>query len=195
MREPRSFTESLAEARAGNSSELNELLELARPALRQRANGYLGKKTSRRADSSDLVQETMTQAFSSFRYFRGTTETEWHAWLRSVMRIRAAKIWRFHHTGKRDVNQECGMPAGSADAGSSGPFSQLIQMERFERLFAALEQLPSPMQDVIRRRIFEQESLPAIARSIGRSEGATRQLLARGIRKLRDSMAAENEDG
>ena len=53
------------------------------------------------------------------------------------------------------------------------------------KLGAAVEQLPHAMQEVIFRRIFLGEPFDAIARTLDRSPGATRVLLARAVRRLR----------
>jgi Sigma-70 region 2 len=37
-------------------------------------------------DASDLIQETMLEAYRDFHRFRGVTEAEWLAWLRQIGR-------------------------------------------------------------------------------------------------------------
>src|SRR5262249_40793654 len=45
-------------------------------------------------DASDLIQQTLLEAYRDFSHFRGTTEAEWLAWLRRILAHNAANFVR-----------------------------------------------------------------------------------------------------
>jgi RNA polymerase sigma-70 factor (ECF subfamily) len=60
----------------------------------------------------------------------------------------------------------------------------VILDERAAQLEAAIESLPSPYQEVILLRKFEELSFADIGRRLGKSEDACRMLLARAMTAL-----------
>lgn len=60
-----------------------------------------------KADASDLVQQTLLEAYRDFGQFRGRTEAEWLAWLRRILARNAAEFVRHYRlTGKRQTARE-----------------------------------------------------------------------------------------
>src|SRR4051812_1718348 len=72
-------------ARAADSESLAKLLELYRDYLRLLARTGTDAAQRRKADPSDLVQETMLKATQNFARFRGNSEAELAAWLRQIL--------------------------------------------------------------------------------------------------------------
>jgi RNA polymerase sigma-70 factor (ECF subfamily) len=62
------------------------------------------------------------------------------------------------------------------------------QVERNAMLFQLVERLPPDQRLVIFRRFVEQRSVREIARDLGRSEGAVKQLQFRALESLRSQM-------
>ena len=75
----------LAQARAGCSEALGQLLELYRNYLRLLARTQIDLTLRVRLDPSDLVQETLMEAHRDFADFAGSTEKELVAWLRRIL--------------------------------------------------------------------------------------------------------------
>ncbi len=69
-------------------------------------------------------------------------------------------------------------PAPSSDA-------DLAEVEHRARLFKLVEKLPDDQRRVITMRFAQQKSIAEIAKDIGRSEGAIKQLQFRGLQSLR----------
>ncbi len=66
---------------------------------------------------------------------------------------------------------------------SSG--ADLADVEHRARLYKLVEKLPDDQRRVITMRFAQQKSIAEIARAIGRSEGAIKQLQFRGLHSLR----------
>lgn len=84
-RPPHDIAELISKARAADSQALARLLELYRNYLRLLARTGIDAAERRKADPSDLVQETMFKASQHFAGFRGQTEAELAAWLRQIL--------------------------------------------------------------------------------------------------------------
>src|SRR5260370_41715144 len=74
----------LARAREGDG-DLGALLELYRNYLHLMARTQIDVHLQGRASPSDLVQEAFMQACANFGKFRGATEQELLAWLRTIL--------------------------------------------------------------------------------------------------------------
>ena len=61
----------------------------------------------RKVDASDLVQETMLEAYRDFDRFDGHSEQQWLAWLRKILDHNAADfVRRYGGTAKRAAGRE-----------------------------------------------------------------------------------------
>jgi RNA polymerase sigma-70 factor (ECF subfamily) len=184
-----SFADRLTQGRTGDSAALDPLLDRWRPLLRLQARRLLGADLSARVDPSDVVQEALTQAVQSLEQFRGQTEGEWVAWLRTMVAGQAAKARRYHSADKRDMACEQGLPGTGPVDPSGGPVTRVLEREQAARLARAIEELPEPMRHVVWRRVFHQEPFDEVGRVLHRSTGAARVLWTRALRRLRDLLA------
>ena len=66
----------------------------------------LGACPSGRIDPSDIVQQTLMEAFAKRDQFRGTTSEEHAAWLRRILARNVADALRAQGRQKRDVSRE-----------------------------------------------------------------------------------------
>jgi RNA polymerase sigma-70 factor (ECF subfamily) len=66
------------------------------------------------------------------------------------------------------------------------------EIERHVILFQLVERLPEAQARVIRLRFVEQRSIREIAQTLGRSEGAVKQLQLRAIENLRAQLEGSN---
>ena len=151
MQSDEEFAVRLAEIREGDILALNSLLDAWRSVVRLHARGLLGRQLSARADSSDVVQETMVEAFQEFERFRGHTKGEWMAWLRSILLAKANRLRRFHGAQKRAVTREVEEIAQYAPDERHGVAEQMLTDERLSQVTAALGELPTPMYEVVFR--------------------------------------------
>src|SRR6267154_3840693 len=153
-----SLSDVLLRAQAGDPSDLNRLFAACRNYLCVLAQSHVEGRLRAKADASDLVQQTLLEAYRDFGQFCGGTEKEWLAWLREILAHNAAQFVRHYRTtGKRQVGLEVGLDAREggatipwqpADPGES-PSQQLLRKERELLLADALVQLPPDYQEVI----------------------------------------------
>lgn len=181
-----SFADSLILGRQGDRSAQEELFGRWRPLLRLQARHLLGAELSARMDPSDIVQETMEQAFQDLNQFRGSTEAEWVGWLQTLLAGHADKARRHHRAIKRDLRRESAYPASQLTDPRAGQPVQGIDSDQAIRLAAAIEQLPSDMRQVILRRVFDRIPFAVLAEELGRSAGAARVLWTRALHRLQE---------
>jgi RNA polymerase sigma-70 factor (ECF subfamily) len=195
-----SVADLLAAARAGAPQPLDRLFETCRNYLNVVAGAYLGNALRAKADASDLVQETMLEAYRDFATFRGSTEAEWLAWLRRILRHNAANLVRHYaQTGKRRVWREVSLqgPADNSSAaggidpadGGESPSQRLIRQERELLVADALARLSEDHREVIVLRNLERLPFDEVARRLGRSRPAVQMLWMRALHHLQETFA------
>ncbi len=81
-------------------------LERFRDYLRLLARLQLGARPSARVDPSDVVQQTLMEAFEKRDQFRGKTSAEQAAWLRRILARNVADVFRAQGRLKRDATRE-----------------------------------------------------------------------------------------
>ncbi len=185
-------SELLARARTGNADALNRLYEASRPWLTVVARARLEHWLRSRVDPSDLVQQTLLEAYRDFSGFAGRTEGEWLAWLRQILLRNAADYVRRLRAAKRGggevplVGADGGMPSSCQHpAGGPSPSEQAVCHEEALRLAQAITSLPDDYQQVIQLRHFQRLAFDEVARRMQRSRQAVQMLWLRAVRRLR----------
>lgn len=141
---------------------------------------------------SDIVQETLIDAWRGWSRFQGTTEPEMRAWLRLILLANlndAAR--RFCCSAKRQVNREVRLDESLQNrnaclmilAERHSPSCQAIHREQMCSLQEAMGRLPEPYRRAVLLR-HDQLSFAAIGEQLGRSPEAVRKLCTRGIARL-----------
>jgi RNA polymerase sigma-70 factor (ECF subfamily) len=195
-----SVADLLAQARAGVNRPLEQLFATCRNYLTVVARAQLGTELRAKVDASDLVQLTLMEAYCDFATFRGTTEAEWLAWLRRILRHNAANLVRHYaQTGKRLVRREVALRTPADGSSAPGglepndhgetPSQQLIRRERELLVADALTYLPEDYREVIVLRNLERLSFDEVAQRLGRSRPAVQMLWMRALVKLQEVFA------
>jgi RNA polymerase sigma-70 factor (ECF subfamily) len=183
--------ETLAEVHA-------QLLEKFRDYLRLLARVQLDPRLRGKLDPSDVVQQTLLEAYEKREQFRGATEGEWLAWLRTALAHNLADALRAFGQAKRDVALERSL-AEAADQSSrrleawlaaeqSSPSQQAERHERAVQVAAALATLPDDNREALVLHYCEDRSLAEIAQQLGRTPAAVAGLLKRGLKQLRATL-------
>jgi RNA polymerase sigma-70 factor (ECF subfamily) len=163
------------------------LLLLARLHVDQRLQSKL--------DASDLVQETMVRAVGKLDQFRGATEGEFAAWLRTILANALKEKAREFATDMRDLAREQSIEArleessrrveGFLAAEQSSPSQRAVRQEEFMRLADALEQMPADQRRAVELKYLLNYKVADVAAAMDRTEKAVGGLIARGLENLR----------
>lgn len=166
------------------------LLLLARQQLDTRLQGKL--------DASDIVQQTLLEAYQDYGQFRGHNDAELAGWLRRILARNLSDALRRLTTAKRDVAREhsleAALQASSAmlerwlAAEQSSPSQQAMWHENLLRLTAALTALPEDQRRAVELHHLQGWSLAQIAADMGRGKAAVAGLLHRGMERLRQGL-------
>src|SRR5262245_66211110 len=120
-----SVADLLARAKHHGQGDLDRLFALCRNYLGVVARAQVESWLQAKVDASDLIQQTLLEAYRDFDHFRGSTEAEWLAWLRRILAHNAANFVRqYRGTAKRQARREValGRPGdGSSAGGFLGP--------------------------------------------------------------------------
>jgi RNA polymerase sigma-70 factor (ECF subfamily) len=152
-----------------------------------------------KVDASDLVQQTMLEAYRGFPQFDGGTEGEWLAWLRKILSHNTQDFIRRMRTEKRGGAREVPLQGGDDSQGffhdpaspDETPSQMLSGREREIALAQAIERLPSDYQEVILLRNLQRLPFDEVAERMGRTRGAVQMLWARAIQRLSEEMGVE----
>jgi len=189
-------------AKAGDTDARDRLFEACRSYLGMIARAQVETWIQAKVDASDLVQQTMLEAYRDFQRFSGDSEGEWLGWLRKILRHNAADFVRhFKLTEKRAANREVrfadpgdslavGAPEPSADVGT--PSQEMMRLDDRVRVSQAIDKLPEDYREVIQLRNVHKLSFNEIAEQMDRTRPAVQMLWMRALKKLQSVL--ENED-
>jgi RNA polymerase sigma-70 factor (ECF subfamily) len=174
-------------------------LERYRDYLQLLARLHLAPQLRGKLDASDLVQQTLLQAHQHQEQFRGQSQAELAAWLRTILANNLAAAGRRFGRQQRDVALERSLDADLEASSSrleawladerSSPLEQAIRQEQLLHLAGALAQLPEDQQKAVELHHLKGCTLPEVAQEMQRSKEAVAGLLFRGIKKLRRLLA------
>jgi RNA polymerase sigma-70 factor (ECF subfamily) len=156
-------------------------------------------------DPSDIVQQTLLEAVRDFPKFRGGTEAELAAWLRTILaHVLLHQVRHFAGADRRDIGREVSLEQALAESSRrlgdtleapiSSPSEQAGRHERELRLADALARLPADYAEIILLRNVEGLSHEEAAGRMGRGVGAVRMLWVRALAQLRQVMVDSGED-
>jgi RNA polymerase sigma-70 factor, ECF subfamily len=139
-----------------------------------RVYAYVAHRVGDRHQAEDLTADVFREALAGIGKFewRGVPFAAW------LLRIASRAI--------ADHFQRLGREAGNPSGEPERPAPE--QIERSAMLFQLVERLPEAQFRVIHLRFVEQKSIREIARELGRSEGAVKQLQLRALENLRAQM-------
>lgn len=176
----------------------NEEFEAFRSYLHVLAETQLHNRLKSKVDASDIVQQTMLQAYQARSQFRGSSDAEKAAWLRTILNNVLCGLARGFGRQRRDVSREQSMQAIENSsvqlmnllAGDvSSPSAAMHRHERADELARAMLKLTAEQRQAIMLKYWHGKTLSQISETLGKSNEAVAGLIFRGMQKLRSSIA------
>ena len=177
----------------------NRSLESFREYLRLLARMNMDPRFQGRIDPSDLVQQTLLKAHEKQDQFRGKTDAERAAWLRTILANQMADALRNfrRQQGARELSIERALEESSArldawvTAERSSPSQRIVDQERLLEMADAMARLPGDQRIALELRHLQGLSVPAAAQRMGKTPASVASLLYRGMKALREMMNEE----
>jgi RNA polymerase sigma-70 factor, ECF subfamily len=157
----------------------------------ERVYAYVVKRVRDRSETEDVTAEVFHHALANLKRF------EWRgipfaAWLFRIAANLIADRWQ--HSGRAVVDDSLIESAQVAAFGSKGSGSakanaaEIEEVERRAMLYRLVETLPEEQRRVVVLRFVEEKSIKEVAREVGKTEGAVKQLQFRALTNLRARM-------
>lgn len=189
---------------SSDDSSSDVSLDRYRSYLRVLARMQLNPRLAAKLDASDVVQQTLLQAYRARDQFRGgDSPAAMAAWLRQILARNLAHAARDFGRDKRNIHRERSLEASLGHsslclerwlaADDTAPSVQAERSEQLLRLTEVLEELPESQRDAIVLHYFQQQSLAETAEELGRTPAAVAGLLHRGLKRLREKLGSDNE--
>jgi RNA polymerase sigma-70 factor (ECF subfamily) len=176
-------------------------LERFRPYLRLLARLQLASRLQAKLDPSDVAQQTLLEAVRSQDQFRGATDGERAAWLRTILARQLAHALRDFGRQRRDAARERSLEAALAESsaclgawladGGPSPSEQAQRNEQAVRLAEAMERLPEDQREAVLLHYWQGQTTEQVADQMGRSRASVAGLLQRGLRDLRRQLRGD----
>ena len=173
------------------------LLERFRDYLLLLARLQLGPRLQGKFDASDVVQQTLLEAFAKRDQFKGG-EGERPAWLRQILAHNLADALRAFGQAKRDAGRERSIEAAiqesSARLGAwlaaeqSSPSQRVQRHEEAVRLAEALAELSEVNREALVLHYCENHQLAEVSKRMDRSTASVAGLLKRRLKQLRECL-------
>ncbi len=193
--------ELLREARNGDDSAINRLMERHRAAVRRLVQIRLDQRIQRRLDVSDVVQDVFVEANRRIQRYLANPLLPFHLWLRHITRDRIIDAHRRHRQSARrsvDREQPLILPgdfdhstrelAGQLWDRQLTPAAAATQKELAVRIERGISQLNDQDAEIVLMRHYEHLSNQEIAQSLGLTEPAASMRYLRAIRRLRSML-------
>ena len=167
-----------------------EVFARARDYLRVLARVGLDPRLRAKLDESDVVQQTLLEAYRDWDQFRGSSTGERYAWLKQILARNLSNLLRDFTRGKRDVSREA-VEASSHRLGNwlasdqTTAAAALQREEETARVALALAALPENQREAVILRHWHDWSVAAIADQLQTTPDAVTGLLYRGLKALR----------
>ena len=194
-------------ASAGDQSARERLLGEHRGRLRRMVAVRLDPRLSARVDPSDVVQETMVEAWQKLSDYLRRRPLPFYPWLRQLAWGRLRKLHQLHvRAQKRTVMRErdfylplpddssMQLAEGLLRARESDPGDRLGRSEALKSMLDALQRLPERDCEILVLRHLEGLSTRETAAVLGFTEGTVKVQRVRALKKLRALLGVDLEE-
>jgi RNA polymerase sigma-70 factor (ECF subfamily) len=180
-------------------ADVEQPLERYRAYLGLLARAQLPASLRGQCGSSDIVQQTLLRAHCKRQQFRGHSEAEYRAWLRTILARLLADAAR--RQGPEQVGRGQSLERALEEssqrleqwlaADESSPSQGLMRQERLLKMAEALGRLPDDQRTALELRYLQGLSVAEICGRMRRSTPSVANLLYRGLKGLRERLGDE----
>jgi len=144
----------------------------------ERVYGFVVRRVQDRDAAEDLTSDVFHKALANLKQFewRGAPFAAW------LLRIAANAIT---DRAKRRSREAAGIDDPDEISADSSTDPPMEEVEHQAQLFRMVNDLPGEQRRVVMMRFAEEKSIREIAKELGKSEGAVKQLQFRGLEALR----------
>lgn len=185
----------------GDRDALVEYIQNNQPALLAFINKRVGKHLLKKIEPDDILQEVSVEALRAFDKIE-IGDREPLNWLFHISERKIIDAHRrFFSSQKRDASREvaiggegsqAGIGLGNLLAASMTTPSQAFSRDQKQlRMLAALDTLPEEQREALRLRYLVGLPSKEIAQKLGKSDGAIRVMLSRGLSRLQQLLSDE----
>jgi RNA polymerase sigma-70 factor (ECF subfamily) len=185
----------VAQAQRGDPAAREELVRRVLPTLRAFVRRNAGRKLREREEISDLVQSTCRELLERLAGFEFRGDAAFGLWVIQTARHKILERARYWGRAKRAADEVELPPIDSLDPEVAGdllaacsshatPAREAIVREDQRRVLTALAAMSEDQRRVIVLHRLAGFAHKEIARELGKSEGAVRQLLFRAMNRL-----------
>ena len=165
----------LVEAAQKDPARFSDLYE----ANFERVYAFVARRVHARADVEDITAKVFQHAFENLSRFQWRS-VPFVAWLYRIAANAVADRWQ-------SLSRETGRPVMEAPSVDFDD-TEIERTERRAQLFRNVAKLPAKQRRVIEMRFAEEKSIREIAKVLGKSTGAVKQLQHRAYVRLRDQL-------
>jgi RNA polymerase sigma-70 factor (ECF subfamily) len=183
--------------RAGSDPEAaGRLFARYRQRLLRMVAVRMDRRSARRVDASDVVQEGFAEATRKLPEYLGRPEARFYPWLRQIVWRRLMDLYRRHVLAqRRRADQEAGSIMALPDESVSkladrlavsdtGPSGRIERSEARRQVRAALARLPPEDREVLILWYLEQVPAEELAAVLGITQQAVRHRHRRALERL-----------
>ncbi len=185
-KKPGDFQQLLKRAAKGDEQVFAELLTPFREPLDRYCRQHFPKELEGKIDVSDVIQETLWNAWQSFRSFQGKTKETLASWLQVIMKHVIDDYLREYRGPMRDIRRE--VPLNSHEEvvdEARQPFASDEGLEEDVRKFRTVfPRLPKLYRQVLYLRKYKELTYREIAARIGGTAEGARKLHERAVKRF-----------
>lgn len=184
----------ITRATQGDQVALDVLLTKHLPGLRAFIRLRAGKLVRAKESCSDLVQSVAREALEDLDGFEYRGERAFKQWLYKRGLHKIINKAEYYQAEKRAAHREVDLAAQDASSMGEGllaayaslatPSQDAMGIEAMQKLEESMDKLPEDYREAITLHRLVGMSQKEIAETMGRSEGAVRNLIYRGLARL-----------
>ncbi|HEX5054564.1 MAG TPA: sigma-70 family RNA polymerase sigma factor [Planctomycetota bacterium] len=195
-------TSLFARAAAGDPQARDQLLVDNLPQLEAYLRLQAGAALRRKESLSDLAQSVCLQVLRDLPEFEFRSEAQFRHWLCKHALHKLINKREYYGAEKRDMAREVAMAAASSSGGSvlqcyatlCTPSRHASDREAIERFEAVFDELPEDYRQAITLKRIVGLEYAEIAATMGRTEGAVRNLVYRGLARLSGAVMPRDDE-